>query len=96
ATRFPDDVEGVWGLGPMLAIGFRSTKAHSGKSVAQHVAAAALDFGLITLTAGPGAHAIRILVPLVATDDEIKRGLAALEGACERVLNPDKTLTPAS
>ncbi|MBV8363364.1 MAG: aspartate aminotransferase family protein [Candidatus Eremiobacteraeota bacterium] len=96
ATRFPDDVEGVWGLGPMLAIGFRSTKAHSGKSVAQHVAAAALDFGLITLTAGPGAHAIRILVPLVATDDEIKRGLAALERACERVLNPDKTLTPAS
>ena len=97
AARFSEDVEGVWGLGPMLAIGFRSTKASSGKSVAQHVAAAALDLGLIALTAGPGAHAIRILVPLVATDDESRRGLDALERACERVLAPDAALaTPSS
>ncbi len=92
ASRYPQDVEGVWGLGPMLAIGFRNTKAHSGKSVAQHVAAAALDCGLIALTAGPGAHAIRILVPLVATDDDLERGLAALEEACERVLARDASL----
>jgi len=90
ATRHPEDVEGVWGLGPMLAIGFRNTKAHNGKSVAQHVAAAALDFGLVALTAGPGAHAIRILVPLLATDEEMDRGLAALERACERVLTGER------
>ncbi|MBV8727976.1 MAG: aspartate aminotransferase family protein [Candidatus Eremiobacteraeota bacterium] len=86
AERHSADVEGVWGLGPMLAIGFRDTKAHSGKSVAQHVAAAALDFGLVALTAGPGAHAIRILVPLVATDDDLDRGLDALDRASDRVL----------
>jgi 4-aminobutyrate aminotransferase-like enzyme len=92
AARYPRDIEGVWGLGPMLALCFRDARDASGKSLAHQVVAAAFDFGLIALTAGPGARVVRILVPLLASADELERGLSALERACERVLAGDAAL----
>lgn len=37
--------------------------------------------GLIILSCGPHHNVIRILVPLVITDDQLERGFTILEGA---------------
>jgi 4-aminobutyrate aminotransferase/(S)-3-amino-2-methylpropionate transaminase len=93
AAAFPDAVADVRGLGAMLAIAFTDSARSSGfstsaqKSVASRIVAAAFAEGLVALTAGPNASVLRILVPLVATDDDLERGFAALERACERVLS---------
>jgi 4-aminobutyrate aminotransferase/(S)-3-amino-2-methylpropionate transaminase len=87
AQRTPERVADVRGLGAMLAIEFHDDRHHSGKSVAQRVAAAAFDEGLIVLTAGPKACALRLLAPLLATADEIRRGGDLLERACTRAFN---------
>ncbi len=89
--RFPAIVD-VRGLGAMLALEFAATPEEP--SLATRVVRAAFEEGLVALTAGPGARALRILVPLVATGDDIERGFAALERACERVL-PSRT-SPSS
>ena len=86
ATSYPHAVVEVRGLGAMLAIEFIEAPDAHGKSVAQRVAAAAFDEGVVVLTAGPRAHAVRILVPLVATEAELARGLGALDRACAAVL----------
>ena len=86
AARYPEDVVDVRGLGPMLAIEFADRPDAAGRSLAQQVTAAAFERGLIALTAGPKAIALRILVPLTASDDEIARGFEALEGACAHTL----------
>ncbi len=85
AARCAQIVE-VRGLGAMLALEFVAVSAEP--SLAARVVNAAFEEGLIALTAGPGAIALRILVPLVATSDDIERGFLALERACERVLKP--------
>jgi len=86
AARYPERVADVRGLGAMLAIEFTDDRHPGGKSVAQRVANAAFDEGLVVLTAGPKASALRLLAPLLATADELSRGSEALERACARVL----------
>ena len=86
ARRAPDRVADVRGLGAMLAIEFHDDHHPSGKSVAQRVAYAAFEEGLIVLTAGPKGSALRLLAPLLAAPDEIARGSELLERACARVL----------
>jgi len=90
AARYQNDILDVRGLGPMLAVAFREGRDSSGKTLAQRVVAAALDFGLVALTAGPRADVLRILVPLLATDQEIARGFDALDRACQSVLTSVK------
>ena len=84
-ARYPSEVVDVRGLGAMLAIEFRAEPERP-QSAAQRVVRAAFDEGLIVLTAGPKASALRILVPLTATAAELATGFAALDRACERVL----------
>ncbi len=86
ARRYPERVADVRGLGAMLAIEFHDDRHPGGKSVAQRVAAAAFDAGLIVLTAGPRGSALRLLAPLLASADDIARGGELLERACARVL----------
>ena len=86
-SAIPGRVADVRGLGAMLAIEFNDDRHPSGKSVAQRVSGAAFDEGLIVLTAGPKACALRLLAPLTATADDIARGSEALERACARVLS---------
>jgi len=85
AARFAKIVD-VRGLGPMLAIEFAEEPDVAGVSLGRRVVAAAFEEGLVALTAGPQANALRILVPLVVTGDDLDRGFAALGRACERVL----------
>jgi 4-aminobutyrate aminotransferase/(S)-3-amino-2-methylpropionate transaminase len=86
-AAYPAQILAVRGLGAMLGIVF-AQPADGGKSLASRVVAAAFDEGLVALTAGPKAEVLRILVPLVATGDDLARGFGALERACARVLEP--------
>jgi 4-aminobutyrate aminotransferase/(S)-3-amino-2-methylpropionate transaminase len=43
------------------------------------------EHGLITITAGTFNNVIRILVPLIATDEQLDEGLAVIESALASV-----------
>jgi len=86
-AAYPAQILAVRGLGAMVGIVF-AQPADGGKSLASRVVAAAFDEGLVALTAGPKAEVLRILVPLVATADDLARGFVALERACAKVLEP--------
>ena len=82
ASRVPAVGE-VRGLGPMLALELvedRETKAPA-PALARGVIAAAFERGLILLSCGLDGNVLRILVPLVIGDDDLDRGLDALEEA---------------
>ncbi len=87
AAAYPAQIVDVRGLGAMLGIAFAVPADPTAKSYAARVVAAAFDEGLVALTAGPKSEVLRILVPLVATDDDLERGFAALERACASILN---------
>ncbi len=86
ASAYPQHVVDVRGLGAMLAVAFADRPDAHGKSLASRVVAAAFDEGVVALTAGPKGNVLRVLVPLVASDDDLTRGFDALERACARVL----------
>lgn len=77
----------VRGLGAMCAIelvkdsGSREPYAEATKKIAQYC----FEHGLITITAGTYGNVMRILVPLVVTDEQFSEGLDVLEAALARV-----------
>jgi 4-aminobutyrate aminotransferase-like enzyme len=80
AERHPN-VGDVRGLGAMLALELvedRETRAPA-SALAAAAVAAAFDRGLVLLGCGLHGNVIRILVPLVVTDEELERGLDILE-----------------
>ncbi|HEX5467417.1 MAG TPA: 4-aminobutyrate--2-oxoglutarate transaminase [Gaiellaceae bacterium] len=73
----------VRGLGPMLALELvedRETKAPAA-TLASATTAAARGLGLVLLSCGLYGNVIRILVPLVVSDEDLDRGLELLEEA---------------
>jgi 4-aminobutyrate aminotransferase/(S)-3-amino-2-methylpropionate transaminase len=80
ATRV-DAVGEVRGLGPMLALELvedRATKVPAA-GLAGATVSAARERGLVLLSCGLYGNVIRILVPLVVSDDDLARGLELLE-----------------
>jgi 4-aminobutyrate aminotransferase / (S)-3-amino-2-methylpropionate transaminase / 5-aminovalerate transaminase len=78
-----NEVGEVRGLGPMLALELvedRKTKRPAA-ALASAVTATACERGLILLSCGLYGNVIRILVPLVISDDDLDRGLEILEEA---------------
>ena len=76
-----DSVGEVRGLGPMLALELvadRGTKEPAAR-IAAETTALARERGLVLLSCGLYGNVIRILVPLVITDEELERGLEILE-----------------
>ena len=77
----------VRGLGGMQAIelvkstGSREPAAHEAKQIVQHC----YEHGLIVLTAGSYSNVIRVLVPLVVTQDQMNEGMDVLESALQAV-----------
>jgi 4-aminobutyrate aminotransferase len=72
----------VRGLGPMIGIELvddRETKAPAAAAAARAVELAR-DRGLLLMAAGVYSNVIRILVPLVASDDDLREGLDILDG----------------
>jgi 4-aminobutyrate aminotransferase len=71
----------VRGLGPMLALELvedRDSKRPAA-DLARATVGGALERGLILLTCGLYGNVVRILVPLVVSDEELARGLEILE-----------------
>jgi 4-aminobutyrate aminotransferase / (S)-3-amino-2-methylpropionate transaminase / 5-aminovalerate transaminase len=82
AERVPQIGE-VRGVGPMLALELvedRDSKRPAGE-LAKATVGRALDGGLILLTCGLYGNVVRILVPLVASDEDVDRGLEIMEEA---------------
>lgn len=80
-----EQIGDVRGLGPMLAMEFvtdRASKAPAG-DIATGVFEHAAQHGLILLKAGLAGNCIRVLVSLVATDDQIDEALQVLEAAVD-------------
>ena len=77
----------VRGLGGMQAI--ELVKSQESKTPAtdetKQITQYCYEHGLITITAGSYSNVIRILVPLVATDEQIDEGLDVLESALAAV-----------
>lgn len=78
----------VRGLGAMLAIELVEEPASKqpAPELATAVAAAAAERGLLLLKAGIHSNCIRVLCPLVITDDELEEALGAWGGALDAVL----------
>jgi 4-aminobutyrate aminotransferase len=76
AARVPGVGE-VRGLGPMLALELEEQEP----ARAAATTAAAHERGLVLLTCGTYGNVIRILVPLVISDEDADRGLAILEAS---------------
>jgi 4-aminobutyrate aminotransferase / (S)-3-amino-2-methylpropionate transaminase / 5-aminovalerate transaminase len=73
----------VRGLGPMLALELvadRETKEPAAE-LTKAVTTRARELGLVLLSCGTYGNVIRILVPLVITDDDLEQGLGLLEQA---------------
>jgi 4-aminobutyrate aminotransferase/(S)-3-amino-2-methylpropionate transaminase len=82
ADRVPQIGE-VRGLGPMCALELvedRKSKLPA-TELAKTTAARALERGLILLTCGLHGNVVRVLVPLVVSDEDLARGLEILEEA---------------
>ena len=78
-----DAVGEVRGLGPMLALELvqdRQTKEPAA-ALATATTAAARERGLVLLSCGLYGNVVRILVPLVVSDDDLDRGLEILAEA---------------
>jgi 4-aminobutyrate aminotransferase/(S)-3-amino-2-methylpropionate transaminase len=97
-TRF-DQIGDVRGLGPMLAMEFVESpeSKEPAPALAAAVREAALQSGLILLQAGVHSNCIRVLVSLVATDEQVDEALDILAAAVQATCAPEPlAATPAT
>jgi 4-aminobutyrate aminotransferase / (S)-3-amino-2-methylpropionate transaminase / 5-aminovalerate transaminase len=73
----------VRGLGPMLALELVSDRVarEPGTEVAKRATEIARERGLVLLACGLYGNVVRILVPILAPDEDVEEGLSILEGA---------------
>ncbi len=71
----------VRGLGAMIGVEFieEGDPARPAGAFVKEVLAHALDRGLLAISAGVHGNVIRVLSPLVITDDQLDQGLRILE-----------------
>lgn len=84
SNRF-EQVDGVRGLGAMCALEIVTDK-HTKKpdtEMTQKIVKEAINRGLLLLSAGIFGNVIRILMPLIITDEQLEEGLAILEESIE-------------
>lgn len=74
-------VSGLRGLGAMIAFDILDADGHPDGAEAKRVCQRALAAGLVLLSCGQFGQAIRILVPLTASDAIVDEGLAIIEAA---------------
>lgn len=91
-SRF-EQVDGIRGLGAMCAFEIVKDKASKtpDKETVAKIIKEAQNSGLLLLSAGLYSNVIRILVPLVITDEQLEEGLTILEKSIEVVLAPQLT-----
>jgi 4-aminobutyrate aminotransferase/(S)-3-amino-2-methylpropionate transaminase len=85
------DVRGLGGMQAIELVQSQETKAPAAEET-KKITQYCYEHGLITITAGTYSNVIRILVPLVATDEQIDEGLAVLESALAAVCDQKGTV----
>src|SRR5438067_2554989 len=87
-----DLVGDVRGLGGMCAIELVRNAAtrEPADTETKQIARYCYEHGLITVTAGTFNNVIRILVPLVVTDEQFDEGLDVIEAALASVAEPGR------
>jgi 4-aminobutyrate aminotransferase/(S)-3-amino-2-methylpropionate transaminase len=85
----------VRGLGAMRAIEFvRSHETHEPASEeTKQIARSCYEHGLVVLSTGTYGNVIRLLVPLVITDEQFEEGLGVLEWAIQSVCEAKAPVT---
>ncbi len=78
------DVRGLGGMQAIELVKSRENKVPAAEETKQ-ITQYCYEHGLITITAGSYSNVIRVLVPLVATNDQIDEGLDVLESALAAV-----------
>jgi 4-aminobutyrate aminotransferase/(S)-3-amino-2-methylpropionate transaminase len=78
------DVRGLGGMQAIELVKSQETKIPASEETKQ-ITQYCYEHGLITITAGSYSNVIRILVPLVATNEQIDEGLGVLESALAAV-----------
>lgn len=86
--RFPQVVGDVRGLGPMIAMELvKDTESKSPDAqLTNRLVETAREGGLLLFKAGMHYNVIRCLVPLVVSEEEVRKGLEILEESLERAL----------
>lgn len=78
------DVRGLGGMQAIELVKSKATKIPASEETRQ-ITQYCYEHGLITITAGSYSNVIRVLVPLVATNDQMDEGLDVLESALASV-----------
>ena len=78
------DVRGLGGMQAIELVKSQETKTPATDET-KHITQYCYEHGLITITAGTYSNVIRVLVPLVATNEQIDEGLDVLESALAAV-----------
>jgi 4-aminobutyrate aminotransferase/(S)-3-amino-2-methylpropionate transaminase len=78
------DVRGLGGMQAIELVKSQETKTPAAEETKQ-ITQYCFEHGLITITAGSYSNVIRILVPLVATNEQMDEGLDVLESALAAV-----------
>jgi 4-aminobutyrate aminotransferase/(S)-3-amino-2-methylpropionate transaminase len=78
------DVRGLGGMQAIELVQSQETKAPATEET-KHITQYCYEHGLITITAGTYSNVIRVLVPFVATKEQIDEGLDVLESALAHV-----------
>jgi len=88
----------VRGLGPMLAVEFVADPVtrQPAPDIATAVVEAALRRGLLILKAGISGNCIRVLISLVATDEQVEESLDVLEEALAEALGSPRAVPVAA
>jgi 4-aminobutyrate aminotransferase/(S)-3-amino-2-methylpropionate transaminase len=84
--RWPlvDDVRGLGGMQAIELVKSQETKAPATEETKQ-ITQYCYEHGLVTITAGSYSNVIRVLVPLVVTNEQMDEGLDVLESALAAV-----------
>jgi 4-aminobutyrate aminotransferase/(S)-3-amino-2-methylpropionate transaminase len=85
------DVRGLGGMQAIELVKSQESKIPATEETKQ-ITQYCYEHGLITITAGSYSNVIRILVPLVATDEQMDEGLAVLESALASVCDNESAV----
>lgn len=85
-VKFPHTISAIHGLGAMLAIELVDADKIPATDLTKKILNFANENGLILISAGVNGNYIRILSPLVITDEQLYRGFDIIERAFDSLV----------
>jgi len=80
ADRYPDHCAGARGIGMIQGLAWRDP------TLTQAILRAAFERGLLIESCGPNSEVLKLLPPLIISDDELEEGLAFLSDAIDHTM----------